>query len=188
MLERRLSGASVDTQTTRMPLFSASSISGVRLLGLPAVRIIPSTPAAASSLHADASAGPRHRKSARGKIRRVPDLPGNFEDVLARSYLNAAAPVQRAVNRANRYTGNLCNSLDSTELFSHRGGSYLGSSYASSGTTQARALRENLRRRYGLWILAKRRAHGSIARPLTYTRSVLSERSGSATFRKSRQT
>src|SRR5216684_2635916 len=43
MQERRLSGASVDTQTTRIPLSSASSIRGLSPLGFPAVRTIPLT-------------------------------------------------------------------------------------------------------------------------------------------------
>ncbi len=49
-LERWFSGASVEMQTIRMPLGPASSIRGLSSLGLPAVRMMPSTPPATSSL------------------------------------------------------------------------------------------------------------------------------------------
>ena len=41
MHDRRLSGASVDTQTTGIPFSSASSINGASACGFPAVRMIP---------------------------------------------------------------------------------------------------------------------------------------------------
>src|SRR5215469_11205285 len=72
--------------------------------------------------HADTRAGPRHRKRARGKIRRVSDLLGNLQDAPTRGLLNPTAPVQRPVNRANRYASNFCNELNPAQLFSHRGG------------------------------------------------------------------
>jgi hypothetical protein len=59
--------------------------------------------------YADAGASPRNRKRARGKIWGVSDLPGNFQDALARDVLDASSPVQRPINRANRYVRNLCN-------------------------------------------------------------------------------
>src|SRR5271154_6627341 len=68
---------------------------------------------------ADTYASFRSRKSACRKIRRITDLLGNLQNALASGFLDATAPVQRAVHGADGDIRHFGDAVDSVFLLVH---------------------------------------------------------------------
>src|SRR5580704_1068660 len=69
--------------------------------------------------HADTHARFRNRKSASRQIRRITNLLGDLQNSLARSFLDAAAPMQSAIHRADGHICHFGDAVDSVFTFAH---------------------------------------------------------------------
>src|SRR6266436_6960372 len=69
--------------------------------------------------HSNANPRLRNGKSASRKIRRITDLLGDLQNVVARGFFDATAPVQSAIHRADGHVCHFGDAVDSVFSLAH---------------------------------------------------------------------